>query len=527
MSEQSDPGRTERPPLFSAVFIISLVCVAGIGGWGLIDPDAMTGVFLGFTNYMLTGISWYWLLITTGFLLLSGYLAFGPYGSVRLGADDERPEFATASWIAMLFAGGMGAGLLFWGVAEPIYHFEAPPGMEGGTPAAAREAMVITNLHWGLHAWAIYGVCALVIAYFTFRRNETSEISTPINSVFPGPEGKPIGTLANVLGVLAVVFGLAGSLTMGTLQVRGGLSEVFGLDDTTNLSLMIMGVLFVCYMLSATTGVDKGIKILSNINMLIAIGILLIVIVFGPSRFILETFVNSIGEYFSRLPAMAFRMFPYEDLASWTSGWTLTYLIWWLAWGPFVGIFVARISRGRTIREFCIGVILVPTMFSILWFAAFGGTAIYIEMFGGGGLTELVFADVTSALFAFLDYFPAGAILGGTACLLIFIFLVTSADSGTFVLSMMTTGGNLNPPVFHKMVWGVLIAVLTAGTLLTGSITVAKAMAITGALPFSIILLLQIVGFMRAIRKERPDKTRPREARGRASRPASTTTAAE
>ncbi|MEL7416706.1 MAG: BCCT family transporter, partial [Pseudomonadota bacterium] len=342
--------------------------------------------FLGFTNYMLTGISWYWLLITTGFLILSGYLAFGPYGSVRLGADDERPEFSTASWIAMLFAGGMGAGLLFWGVAEPIYHFEGPPGMEGGTPRAAREAMVITNLHWGLHAWAIYGVCALVIAYFTFRRKQTSEISTPIMSVFNGPEGKPIGTLANVLGVLAVVFGLAGSLTMGTLQVRGGLSAVFGFDATTTLSLIIMGVLFVCYMLSATTGVDKGIKILSNLNMIIAIALLIVVIVFGPSQFILETFVNSIGEYFSRLPAMAFRMFPYEDLAGWTSGWTLTYLIWWLAWGPFVGIFVARISRGRTIREFCIGVIFVPTMFSILWFAAFGGTAIYIELFAGGGL---------------------------------------------------------------------------------------------------------------------------------------------
>ncbi|MEL6601013.1 MAG: BCCT family transporter, partial [Pseudomonadota bacterium] len=365
-----------------------------------------------------------------------------------------------------------------------------------------------------LHAWAIYGVCALVIAYFTFRRKQTSEISTPIMSVFNGPEGKPIGTLANVLGVLAVVFGLAGSLTMGTLQVRGGLSAVFGFDATTTLSLIIMGVLFVCYMLSATTGVDKGIKILSNLNMIIAIALLIVVIVFGPSQFILETFVNSIGEYFSRLPAMAFRMFPYEDLAGWTSGWTLTYLIWWLAWGPFVGIFVARISRGRTIREFCIGVIFVPTMFSILWFAAFGGTAIYIELFAGGGLAELVFADVTSALFTFLNYFPMGEFLGATACLLIFIFLVTSADSGTFVLSMMTTEGNLNPPVFHKMVWGVLIAVLTAGTLLTGSIPVAKAMAITGALPFSVILLLQIVGFMRAIRSERPDRTRPREARG-------------
>ena len=518
MSDRTDRGA--EPRVFNAVFLISLACVAGIGAWGLVDPESMTSAFLGFTDYLLTGISWYWLIITTGFVLLSLYMAFGPYGDVRLGRDDERPEFATASWIAMLFAGGMGAGLLFWGVAEPIYHFRGPPGMEGGTPAAAREALVITNLHWGLHAWAIYGICALVIAYFTFRRNESSQISTPILALFKGPAGRPIGTVANVLGVLAVVFGLAGSLTMGTLQVRGGLSAVFGLADTTTVSLVIMGVLFACYMLSATTGVDKGIKILSNLNMIIAIALLVFVIVMGPSRFILETFVNSIGEYFARLPAMAFKMFPFEDLTGWTAGWTLTYLIWWLAWGPFVGIFIARISRGRTIREFCLGVILAPTLFSMLWFAAFGGTGIYIELFGGGGLSELVFADVTSALFTFLDYFPFGALLGGTACLLIFIFLVTSADSGTFVLSMMTTGGNLNPPVLHKMVWGVLIALLTVGVLLTDSIPVAKAMAITGALPFSVILLLQIVGFLREIRRERPDPTRPREVRARVEPPA-------
>ena len=511
VEKHDDSGSTG----FNSVFFISLALAAGIGGWGLFDPDGMTGAFLGFTDYMLAGISWYWLLISTGFLILSGYMAFGPYGSIRLGRDDERPEFSTASWIAMLFAGGMGAGLLFWGVAEPIYHFRGPPGMEGSTPAAARQALVITNLHWGLHAWSIYGVCALVIAYFTFRRNQSSMISTPIRALFPGPEGKPIGVIADVLGVLAVVFGLAGSLTMGTLQVRGGLDTVFNTGATTTISLVIIAVLFVCYMLSATTGVDKGIKILSNINMIIAILLMIFVIVFGPTSFILESFINSIGEYVSSLPLMAFKLFPYEQLESWTSGWTLTYMIWWLAWGPFVGIFVARISRGRTIREFCIGVILVPTVFSMLWFAAFGGSAIYIEMFGPGGLSELIFADVTTALFGFFDYFPFSQILGATGCLLIFIFLVTSADSGTFVLSMMTSDGNLNPPLVHKMVWGILILVLTIGTLLSGSITVAKAMAITGALPFSVILLMQIVGFMREIRHERPDRTRPREARGR------------
>jgi glycine betaine transporter len=512
-----DTSSSGRPVvgILNRVFVIALLCVAALGVWGVIDPESMTGALLGGTDFMLQGVSWYWLMICTGFLLLSGYLAFGPYGGVRLGGEDERPEFSTASWIAMLFAGGMGAGLLFWGVSEPIYHFVEPPAMEGRTTQAAREAMVITNLHWGLHAWAIYGVCALVIAYFAFRRGQPSMISAPIRSLFKGRAGGPLGDLADILGVLAVVCGLAGSLTMGTLQVRGGLGEVFGLEDTLGLALVILAVLFVCYMFSATTGVDKGIKILSNINMVIAISLMVVVIVFGPTRFILETFTNSVGEYVASLPAMAFKMFPFEDLAGWTSAWTLTYLIWWLAWGPFVGIFIARISRGRTIREFCLGVILVPTLFSVMWFAAFGGTGIYIEMFGGGGLAELVFEDVTQALFVFLGHFPGGLILGAVACLLIFIFLVTSADSGTYVLSMMTSGGALNPPVFQKMVWGGLIALLTLATVISESVEVARAMAVIGALPFSVILLMQIVGFMREVRRERPDLTRPTEMRRR------------
>lgn len=516
MSQQADTG-AGAGPTFNRVFFISLFFVASIGAWGLIDPNGMTGTMLGFTNYLLNGIGWYWLIICSGFVILAAFLAFSSYGRIRLGADDERPEFSTASWIAMLFAGGMGAGLLFWGVAEPIYHFKGPPAIEGSTPEAARYALVITNLHWGLHAWSIYGVCALVIAYFTFRRGQPSMISTPIDVLFQGSAKRIVGDFANVLGVLAVVFGLAGSLTMGTLQVRAGLSEVAGTGDGQFMSLAIMAVLFVCYMLSATTGVDKGIKILSNINMVLAILLMTIVIVFGPTQFIFESFLDSIGQYFAALPSLSFHLLPFEGLQGWTSGWTLTYFIWWLAWGPFVGIFVARISRGRTIREFCAGVILVPTLFSMLWFAAFGGTAIYVELFGNGGIAELVFQDVTKALFVFLDYFPAGPVLGAIAALLVFIFLVTSADSGTFVLSMMTSNGNLNPPLIQKMVWGVLIAVLTIGTLLSGSIEVAKAMAITGALPFSIVLLLQIVGFLREIRKEIPPGTRPIETRGEVS----------
>jgi len=483
------------------VFLVSVALCSIIGIWGIIAPDAMANAALGMTGFVLKTFDWFFLILCTGFLILGGYMAFGPYAHIRLGKDEDRPEFSTLSWLSMLFAAGMGAGLVFWGVAEPIFHYLSPPGMEGKTPEAARMAMVITNLHWGLHAWSIYGICALVIAYFSFRKGTSSLISSPIRAEF-GCKYPISCHIADIIGVLAVVFGLAGSLTMGVLQVRSGLGEVFSIPATNGVSIAILTLMTIMFLISASTGLDKGIKILSNINMIIALSILTLIIFAGPTRFIMEIFVTSIGDYFSQLFTMSFKLYPYKDLSSWTSGWTLTYLIWWLAWGPFVGIFIARISRGRTIREFMIGVILIPTIFSILWFAAFGGSALYIEMFGGGGLADLVLEDVSKALFALFTWFPLSEIISGLALILIFIFLVTSADSGTFVVSMMTTNGNLNPSIRVKLVWGILIGILTAGTLFTGSVKVAKAMAIAGAIPFSIILILQVIALLRTIRRE-------------------------
>ena len=491
------------------VMIVSMVLCAAIGVWGVVDPDAMTGAAQGLVNYSLTALDWFYLLLCTFFVVFMAVMAFSKYGNIKLGADDEQPEFSTGSWVAMLFAAGMGSGLLFWGVAEPIYHFFSPPGMEGKTTEAARQAFVITNVHWGLHAWAIYGCCALVIAYFTFRLNLPSMISSPIKvgfkNVFNIKVLNGMGVTADILAVIAVIFGLAGSLAMGTLMVRSGMSSVFGTDNASNtISYGILGVMTVCFLLSACTGVDKGIKILSNINMIVAIIILLVVLFGGPTAYLFQVFVYSLGDYLIQFIPMSFKTYSYQPAASWNwfHGWTLTYLIWWLAWGPFVGIFIARISRGRTIREFVIFVVGVPTIVSMLWFAAFGGAAVHIELFGSGGLAEKVFADVSAALFAFFAYFPATDVLNFLSVCLIFIFLVTSADSGTFVISMMTSNGNLNPATKTKLTWGLIIAAITVGTLATGSVSVAKAMAITGAIPFAIIVILQIAGFIRVIRED-------------------------
>lgn len=491
------------------VMVISMVLCAAIGLWGVIDPDQMTSAAQALVNYSFTALDWFYLLLCTFFFIFMIAIGFSKYGNIKLGSDDEVPEFSTPSWIAMLFAAGMGSGLLFWGVAEPIYHFTSPPGLAGETPEAARQAFVLSNLHWGLHAWAIYGCCALVIAYATFRLRLPSMISTPIVVGFKnilGPKTlKGVGSTADILAVVAVIFGLAGSLAMGTLMVRSGMSSVFGTDSTSNaVSYIILGALTVCFLLSASTGVDKGIKILSNINMVVAIIILLVVLFGGPTAYLFQVFINSIGDYLIQFIPLSFKIYSFQPPASWNwfHGWTLTYLIWWLAWGPFVGIFIARISRGRTIREFVIYVVGVPTIVSMLWFAAFGGAAIHIELFGGGGLAEKVFADVSAALFAFFEYFPATALLNFLSVCLIFIFLVTSADSGTFVISMMTSNGDLNPAVKVKLTWGLIMAAITVGTLATGSVSVAKAMAITGAIPFTIIITLQMAGFVRLIRED-------------------------
>ena len=504
----------------NSVLLISMGLSAAIGLWGVFFPDQLTGAAVALTSGALEYLDWMFMLACTMFLLLSIFLAVGPYADIKLGHDDDEPEFSTASWIAMLFAGGMGSGLLFWGVAEPMYHFYSPPGIEGQTTEAARAAFAITNLHWGFHAWAIYGVCALVIAYFVFRKDAPSMVSTPIEyslrAILGDRATGAISIVSDVLAVMAVVFGLAGSLGMGTLLVRSGLAEVFGTDPTSlGVAVGILIVMTISFLLSACTGVDKGIKILSNLNMVIAIIIMLIVLFAGPTTFILDAFVNSFGDYLSQFVFLSFRIFSYDDsLRGWTHGWTLTYLIWWIAWGPFVGIFVARISRGRTIREFCIGVIVVPTVFSMLWFAVFGGAAIYIEMFGSGGLAEVVFEDVTKALFTFFGYLPGSGILNVLAVILIFVFLVTSADSGTFVVSMMTTRGSLNPDVRTKLMWGVIMSAITFGVLVSGSVSVAKAMAITGAVPFTFIVLIQLVGFFRALAEdESPEKRDAKLAR--------------
>lgn len=495
---------TSKPPTGNAaiVFRISLAIAAVVFVWALLSPESLTAFAQGMTTTAVESIDWFFLSFASALLIMALYLAFSRFGKLRLGRDDERPEFSTVSWISMLFAGGMGAGLLFWGAAEPLTHYQDPPGLTGSTPEAAREAVVLTNLHWGLHAWAIYGMCALVIGYFTFRKGLRPLTSSPIRSVFPNtPRGALIS--ADVLAVLAVLFGIVGSLVQGVLQLRSGVTAVFETDPESDvIAAGIVVTLTVAFLLSASTSVDKGIRILSNINVGLMLGLLGFILLTGPTGYMFSTIVTSFGDYVQRLIELAFRLFPFEGLSDWTVTWTLNYFLWWLAWGPFVGVFIARISRGRTIREFVLGVVMVPSAFSIVWFGALGGAGIFIESEGAGGLGPIVIEDVSAALFAFLDNFPAPAIIALLALLILFVFLVTSADSGTFVLGMMTEDGDENPRVSRKLLWGLILAGTTLAITLIGSVPVARAMAIFGAVPFTIVLVIQMGAFVKTIRRE-------------------------
>lgn len=507
MDEAPTPNTTSRLGLdpFS-VSTISILACGAISVWGLVSPDSLSASAQAFTGYGLRSFDWFFLGSCTLFLLIVGGLALSRAGDLKLGKDDDEPEFSTVSWLAMLFAGGMGAGLVFWGAAEPVTHFMTPP--PGGGPETygrARWAMVITNLHWGLHAWGIYALGALVLAYFGFRRDLPLLASTPFRATLPARWGHGLGRVADVIAVLAVVFGVTGSLGMGVMQITTGLHSVFGTPaGSTTVSVAVLVVLTISYMLSAGTSLDKGIQILSNVNMGAAVLLMLFVLFAGPTQFLLSTFVTSIGDYFANLVELSTRLFHFSDEgAGWLRGWTLTYLIWWIAWAPFVGIFVARISRGRTIREFVIGVVFMPTMFSLLWFGVFGGTGLHVELFAGGGYGSLVLEDVSQSLFSLFDYFPLTTPLKLLALFLVFTFLVTSADSSAFVLGMMTSEGSLDPPTRRKLTWGVIIGFLTTSTLLSGGgVHVMRAIAIVGAIPFVLIMVGHVLCLFFSLARE-------------------------
>ena len=491
--------------------LLSAGLILIIMAWGVVSPTSLGAFFDQALATITTNFGWLYLWVVLGLVIVAALLAFSRYGDLKLGDEDEEPEFSVASWFAMLFAAGMGIGLVFWGVAEPISHYGAPPpGITANTPEAANAAMRYSFFHWGLHPWAVYSVVALSIAFFSFRRGKPALISSATEAL-PFTWAPKLTMIVNVLAVVATAFGVAASLGIGALQINSGLHAVFGLKVGIASQLAIIAVTTVLFLTSALTGVSKGIKWLSTFNLIIAGLLALAVFTLGPTVVIIDTFTNTLGSYLSEFVRMSLRMTPFRD-SGWVSGWTVFYWAWWVSWSPFVGLFIARVSRGRTIREFILGTVLAPTLAAFVWFSVFGGTALHLQIMQGLPIAEAVSADVSTGLFAMFDHLPMGGLMSGVATVLVLVFFVTSGDSATLVLGMMSTGGNENPSARVKIVWGLLVSGIAISLLLAGGIKAVQTATIVFALPFTGVILLLAIALWRGVRNDWNEEQRRERA---------------
>ena len=493
--------REEEHMLISTNLALSLLFLALFTIFALLAADKMETYASGFSRFFVKNFSWFYMLISTGSLIFLAYLALSRFGAVVLGDPDDEPEFDDLSWYAMLFSAGMGVGLMFWGAAEPLRHFINPPIGVARTAEAARWSMIYSAFHWGLHGWGIYTLCAVGVAYYGFRKRKKYLLSSSIVDVTDNPIlRKGLKIASDLCSTLAVVFGVACSLGMGVQQIAGGLKHVWKVDAaSTSGYLTIMAIITALYMLSATTGLDKGIKWLSNINVAVAICLMVFVFICGPSLFQLKIFVDTIGQYLNELFSLSFKIAPFTPTyETWMGDWTLLFFTWWIAWGPFVGIFIARISRGRTIREVITGALLMPTVFSILWFSVFGGAALHLEMFGPAdlGLAQLAKTDLTVSFYSLLQQFPLYQATAAISIFLLFTFLITSADSACFTIAMMTTEGDLDPSTSSKTMWGLILSGLTMILLLGGGLTAIQACVLAFAFPFSLVMILVAISVL-------------------------------
>ncbi|MET1756150.1 BCCT family transporter [Novosphingobium sp. RD2P27] len=483
------------------VFFVSAGLILAFALFGAFAPELASQVFADVQAFIVADFGWFYIAAVAGFLVFVLFLMFSRYGDVKLGPDDSEPDYSYLSWFAMLFSAGMGIGLIFFGVAEPIQHYASPPVGEGQTIESARQAMVLTFFHWGLHAWAIYIVVGLALAYFAFRRGLPLTIRSALFPLIGQRIYGPIGHAVDIFAVLGTMFGVATSLGLGVLQVNAGFSYLLGLPSNTGVQLVLIAVITGMATLSVIMGLDKGVKRLSELNIVLAGLLLAFVLVTGSTVFLLQAFVQNVGTYLSEVVQRTFRLYAYEP-NPWLGNWTLFYWGWWIAWSPFVGMFIARISRGRTIRQFVGGVLLVPTLFTFLWMTVFGNTAIALDLSGAAGIAETVANNLPVALFETLEQLPLSTVVSGIATLLIVTFFVTSADSGALVIDMITSGAAENPPVWQRVFWAVCAGGVAAVLLVAGGLQALQTAAIASALPFAVVMVFICYGLLRALQME-------------------------
>lgn len=495
MEASSSSRSTLNPPVFfGSTFLIACLVI-----YSSAFQAHAQHVFAITQAWIVENASWVYVLAVALILLFVVFLALSRYGDIKLGPDHSEPEYKNSTWFSMLFCAGMGIGLMFFGVAEPVMHFIAPPVGDPQTVQAAREAMKLTFFHWGLHAWAIYAVVALILAYFSYRHNLPLTLRSALYPLIGNRIYGPIGHAVDIFAVIGTVLGVATSLGYGVLQINTGLNHLYDLPITTTVQVgLIIGTMLLAT-LSVLIGLDKGIRRLSELNMTLAVGLLLLVLVLGPTVFILQTFVQNTGGYLSEIVSKTFNLYAYEP-TDWIGGWTLFYWGWWLSWSPFVGLFIARISRGRTIRQFIGGVLVVPAAFTLLWMTVFGDTAIHMIMIDGvQDLATAVDKDSALALFAFLEHFPFSALLSQIAVLMVVVFFVTSADSGAMVVDMLASGGQDQTPLWQRVFWTTLMTAVAISLLLADGLKALQTATIASALPFVVVLLASMWGLLRAL----------------------------
>ncbi|MFD2761566.1 glycine betaine uptake BCCT transporter [Lentibacillus juripiscarius] len=484
----------------SRVFYITVALVIIAVAFGAIFPDQFEQITGNIKSFVATRFGWYYMLLMSAFVIFSIFIALSPYGQIRLGKDDEKPDFSTPTWVAMLFSAGMGIGLVFYGAAEPLSHYISDsPSAETGSGRAFKDGLTYAYFHWGLHVWAMYGITALALAFFQFRKEEPGLISSTLKPLFGKKMNGPLGTLIDVLAVFATVFGVATSLGFGAVQINGGLAHLFGIEVGFNSQFLIIASVTVLFLLSAWSGLSKGIKYLSNTNMVLAIILLVIVLAVGPTLLILNMFTETFGLYIDNIIRSSFRTAPLEgDNRGWLDAWTIFYWAWWISWAPFVGMFIARVSRGRTIRQFMTGVFILPTLVVCIWFAVFGTTAGDMQNSG----VDLTQYATELVLFNMFDQMPLTLILSIAAILLIGSFFITSADSATFVLGMQSTFGSLEPPNKVKIAWGLAQSSVALILLYVGGLQAIQNTIIVAALPFSFVMILMIIALFKALNNE-------------------------
>lgn len=504
--------RTFREALSNPTFQISAVLAIVFLLCGMFLPDFKTYMDNTFT-WVVTNLGWSFILGASLFLFVTIFLIFSPLGSIKLGRDTDKPEYSNLTWFAMLFSAGMGIGLLFWGVSEPIFHYDWPPLGEGGTAEAVHYALQYSFFHWGLHPWSIYAVVACALAYFTYRKHLPMLLSSTLEPLLGRDRiNGGWGNAVNVIAVLATLFGISTSLGLGVLQIGSGMESVFDIPNTVGLQIGIIVVITGLAILSTESGINRGIKWLSQANITVAGLLLLFVFVIGPTLFILNSLTHTTGTYLQNLLGMSFGL----DAAGagtegWYSTWTIFYWAWWIAWAPFVGSFIARVSKGRTIRNFAVGVLLVPTAVSMVWFSVFGGAALYSEHFGDFSILQAMGGDEAQGFFSLLSDFPFSGVLIVVAMLSVMIFFITSSDSGTYVVGMLTSKGNSNPPKALRVTWGIAEGAFAALLLWAGGLEALQTASVIGGFPFMLIMFLMVICLFKALFKELRDGSLPVE----------------